>query len=196
VAAANPESVRPRRHDDDVIVDVVSKRRRTAFPTDAVVVDVTSRGPQPWVRLSPFYPHGGIPVPPSPGEVGASVEGIWQALKVFADKDVDASKLAVTRMTGLKRTVRRFGPVLGHRNGLRGSGLLDYEAARRRIYLPAYRWVLDNRVQDELAALRAIGAGKPLVLLDYTTNGDVANLTTPLSHAALVARYLTDQWDG
>jgi hypothetical protein len=56
--------------------------------------------------------------------------------------------------------------------------------------------VLDNRVQDELAALRAIGAGKPLVLLDYTTNGDVANLTTPLSHAALVARYLTDQWDG
>jgi hypothetical protein len=178
-----------------VNVEVASKRRRLAFPADVVVVDVTSRGPEPWVRLSPFYPHGGIPVPLSPGEVGASVEGIWQALKVFADNDVDASKLAVTKMTGLKRTVRRFGPVLGHRDGLRGSGLLDYETARRRIYLPTYRWVLDNCVQDELAALRAVAAAKPLVLLDYTTNGDVANLATPLSHAALVARYLTDRWD-
>jgi len=73
--------------------------------------------------------------------------------------------------------------------------VLDYETARRRIYLPTYRWVLDNCVQDELAALRAVAAAKPLVLLDYTTNGDVANLATPLSHAALVARYLTDRWD-
>jgi hypothetical protein len=99
-----------------VIVEVASKRRRTAFPATTVVVDVTSRGPEPWVRLSPFYPHGGIPMPLSPGDVGASVEGIWQGLKVFADADVDASKLTVTKMTGLKRTVRKFGPVLGHRH--------------------------------------------------------------------------------
>ena len=159
-----------------------------------MVVDVTSRGPEPWVRLSPFYPHGDIPVPLSPGEVGASVEGIWQALKVFADVDVDVSKLAVTKMTGLKRTVRKFGPVLGHRDGLRGSGLLDYETARRRIYLPAYRWVLDNCASDVVAELRELGAGRRLVLLDYTTNGDVANLATPLSHAALVARHLAGEW--
>ena len=73
-----------------------------------------------------------------------SVEGIWPALKIFADADVDVFKLSVTKMTGLKRTVRRFEPVLGHRDGLRGSGLLDYETARRRNHLPAYRWVLDN----------------------------------------------------
>jgi hypothetical protein len=30
--------------------------------------------------------------------------------------------------------------------------------------------------------------------LDYTTNGDVADLATPLSHAALVAQHLTGQW--
>jgi len=178
-----------------VIVEVASKRRRTPFPADVAVVDVTSRGPEPWVRLSPFYPHGGIPVPLSPGEVGTSVEGIWQALKVFAGADVDVSKLTLARMSGLKRTVRRFGPVLGHRDGLRGSGLLDYETARRRIYLPAYRWVLDNCVSDVLEELRELGAERPLVLLDYTTNGDVANLATPLSHAALVARYLTGRWD-
>ena len=30
---------------------------------EAVVLDVTSRGPEPWVRFSPFYPHGGITMP-------------------------------------------------------------------------------------------------------------------------------------
>ncbi|HXV94472.1 MAG TPA: hypothetical protein VD813_14295, partial [Pseudonocardia sp.] len=57
------------------------------FP-GATVLDVTSRGPQPWVRFSPFYPHGGIPVPLSPGAYGQSVEGIWQGLKVFERADV------------------------------------------------------------------------------------------------------------
>jgi hypothetical protein len=175
-----------------VLIEVASRRRRpetvrAAFP-GRVVVDVTSKGPEPWVRLSPFYPHGGIPVPLSPGVVGASVEGIWQALKVFEGSDVDPGKLTVTSMAGLKRTVRRFGPVRGHRAGLHGGHLLGYEAARREIYLPAYRWVLENRVADLVAELRTLARGPGVVLLDYTTNGDVSDLSAPLSHAALVAR--------
>ena len=71
---------------------------------------------------------------------------------------------------------------------------VDCETARRRIYLPAYRWVLDNCVSDVLAELRELGAGRRLVLLDYTTNGDTADLATPLSHAALVARHLAGEW--
>jgi hypothetical protein len=170
-----------------VLIEVVSKRRKL-LPEGRVVLDVTSKGPQPWVKLSPFYPHGGIPVPMSPGVVGASVEGIWQALKVFETIDVDPAKLAVTSMAGLKRTVRRYGPVRGHRAGLRGQHLLGYEAARREIYLPTYRWVLENRVPDLIAELRTLAEGPGVVLLDYTTNGDVTDLATPLSHAALVAR--------
>ncbi|WP_203925506.1 DUF6939 family protein [Virgisporangium ochraceum] len=181
-----------------MFIDVASRRRQAGTITAAfpgrVVLDVTSRGPEPWVRLSPFYPHGGIPVPLSPGVVGASVEGIWQALKVFENADVDAGKLGVTTMSGLKRTVRRFGPVRGHRAGLHGRHLLAYEAARREIYLPAYRWVLEHRAADLVAELRALAAGPGVVLLDYTTNGDVADLATPLSHAALVARFVTDRW--
>lgn len=50
---------------------------------DAVIIDVTSRGCKPWVRFSPFYPHGGIPVPFSPEKFSMTVEGIWQGLKVF-----------------------------------------------------------------------------------------------------------------
>ena len=34
---------------------------------DAVIADVTSQATDGLVRLSPFYPHGGIPVPFSEG---------------------------------------------------------------------------------------------------------------------------------
>jgi hypothetical protein len=57
------------------MVQVASRRRKPASVTrefpDSVVVDVTTRGPQPWVQLTPFYPHGGneniddLPSPPS-----------------------------------------------------------------------------------------------------------------------------------
>ena len=161
---------------------------------DATVIDVTSRGPQPWIRFSPFYPHGGIPVPCSSEQTGASVEGIWQGLKVFARQDVDPSKLANTTMRGLKRSARQFGAVLGHRAGLQGDRLLTYAEARRLIYLPTYRWVLDHRLQDELAELRRLGAAQLVLLLDYETNGDIDDLTRPLSHASLILRYLEESW--
>ncbi|MFF0415551.1 DUF6939 family protein [Kitasatospora sp. NPDC004745] len=176
-------------------INTASRRRATpsltaAFP-GAEIIDVTSKAPDPWVRLSPFYPHGGIPVPYSDGVTGESVEGIWQALKVFQDSDVDPAKLGVTTMKGLKRTVRRHGPVRGHRAGLHGDRLLSYETARRRIYLPAYRWILEHRAAD---LVELIGSKDDVVLLDYTTNGDVTDLTSPLSHAALIQLYIEGRW--
>ncbi|MFH8387741.1 DUF6939 family protein [Kitasatospora sp. NPDC018058] len=176
----------------------IASRRRTmasltaAFP-GAEIIDVTSKAPEPWVRLSPFYPHGGIPVPYSDGVTSQSVEGIWQALKVFQDSDVDPAKLGVTTMKGLKRTVRRYGPVQGHRTGLDGDRLLPYETARRRIYLPAYRWMLEHRVADLVEQLRN---KDDVVLLDYTTNGDVTDPASPLSHAALIQLHIEGRWPG
>jgi hypothetical protein len=160
---------------------------------EAPLIDVTSQRPQPWVRFSPFYPHGGIPVPFSPGVTAASVEGIWQGLKVFANADVDLGKLTNTTMRGLKRSVRSLGAVRGHRAGVNEGELLDYATARRRIYLPAYRWVLDHYLQPELAQLRLLGTSGTVVLLDYETNTDLANLSRPLSHAGLIMHYLL--WD-
>ncbi|WP_433204128.1 DUF6939 family protein [Dactylosporangium sp. CS-047395] len=175
-------------------IRVVHHGSRTAAAASATVVDVTSRGPHPWVRFSPFYPHGGIPVPLTPGVTATSVEAIWQALKVFATADVDRTLLQATRMTGLKRTVTRYGQVRGHRAGLNSPDLLDYETARRRIYLPAYRHVLDHNLTPELAQLRRLAAAGPLALLDYTTNGDISNLSKPLSHAALIRLHLLNEW--
>ncbi len=176
-------------------IEVLNRRRSleslAAQRPDALILDVTSRGPEPWVRFSPFYPHGDIPVPGWPGHVSESVEGLWQALKVFDTADVDLDKLAVTSMSGLKRTVRRYGPVRGHRIG---DDLLAYRDARYRIYLPAYRWVLDNKVADLVAELRKRATDGAVVLLDYTVNGDPDDLRRPLSHAALLARHLEDRW--
>ena len=176
-------------------VTVVSKRRRRAveeFRADpgVVVHDVTSKGEEPWVRFSPFYPHGGIPVPFSPGVTAMSVEGIWQALKVFESADVDLRKLEVADMRNLKRTARRFGRVLGHRAGVHGTRLLPYVEARRAIDLPSYWWVLDHRVADLVRELRSEAARGSVVLLDYTDNVDVDDVSRPLSHAGLVVAHV------
>ncbi|MBM7774732.1 hypothetical protein JOD54_004936 [Actinokineospora baliensis] len=156
----------------------------------AAVVDVTSKGPDPWVRFSPFYPHGGIPVPRVPDVTAQSVEGVWQALKVFEHNDVDLAKLGITSMRGIKRTTRRYGPVVGHRAGPTSDTILTYLDARRQIYLPTYTWVLTHRVANLVTELRHLAATQDIVVLDYTTNPDVEDLSTPLSHAALVARHV------
>lgn len=163
------------------------------FP-DSQIIDVTSKGSVPWVKFSPFYPHGKIPVPLSPGTFAESVEGIWQALKVFESCDIDTSKFFITNMKGIKRTTRSNGRVLGHRAGVNGERLLTYLEARRQIYLPAYLWVLENSLCAEVGQLRRIAASKPIILLDYETNCDIENLSTPLSHAGLVKRHLENDW--
>ncbi len=159
-----------------------------------VVLNLTSRGPEPWVRFSPFYPHGDIPVPLLPGYTAASVEGIWQGLKVFERTDVDLATFANTTMRGLKRTVRRFGPVRGHRAGVQGERLLSYVEARRAIYLPAYRWVLEHRLADLVERLRGMNLTNMVYLQDYETNVDVDDPARPLSHAGLVKLYVEDAW--
>jgi hypothetical protein len=162
---------------------------RQNFP-DAIIIDVTSKGDHPWVKFSPFYPHGDIPVPFSPDYVSASVEGIWQGLKVFETTDVDVSKFELTTMRGLKRTVRKFGSVLGHRKGVASDQLLAYRDARYQIYLPSYRWVLENCLSAEVEQLAILSQDQQIILLDYETNADIDNLAKPLSHAALIQKYL------
>jgi hypothetical protein len=160
----------------------------------AVIFDLTSRGPQPWVRLSPFYPHGALPVPFSPGYTSASVEGIWQGLKVFEHADVDPSRFAITAMKGLKRSERAYGRILGHRQGVSGEHLLSYARARRAIYLPVYHRMLTRCVADLLTELEQYAATQTVILLDYETHCDLNDLSHPLSHAGLVKCYLEGQW--
>jgi hypothetical protein len=160
---------------------------------EANIVDVTSNGEEPWVRFSPFFPHGGVPIP-NTSEFAHSVEGLWQGLKVFETEDIDPTKWRITSMKNIKRSSRSRGRVLGHRFGVGSDLLFPYRDARRNIYLPAYRWVLDHRLSQEVAELRVLASTKPLVLLDYETNCDVDNLSRPLSHGGLVKCFLEECW--
>lgn len=171
-----------------IIVESKRKKPETILKKypGAIIADVTSQAKDGLVKLSPFYPHGGIPVPFSEGYTATCVEAIWQGLKVFEQCDVDTSLFYNATMRGLKRSVRKYGKPLGHRKGVRGTELLGYVEARKQIYIPAYRWVLENKVSDIIDRLREASKTHTIVLLDYETNEDIDNPKKPLSHAALV----------
>lgn len=175
---------------------IIESRRKKAETLQklcpgAVIADVTSKSDNAQlVKLSPFYPHGGIPVPNSHGVKATCVEAIWQGLKVFESCGVDVAMFGNDTMKNIKRTVRKYGKPLGHQYGLDSTELLDYITARKKIYIPAYQWVLENKVQDIVARLREATKTKIIVLLDYETNADVDNPKKPLSHAALIKAYV------
>ena len=161
---------------------------RKKYP-HAIIADVTSQAKDGLVKLSPFYPHGDIPVPFSEGCTAACVEGIWQGLKVFEDEDIDLSMFNNNTMKGIKRTTRKHGRVLGHRKGINGIEILGYVEAKHLIYIPTYRWMLEHKVMDIIERLRKASETKTIVLLDYNTCCDVDDATKPLSHAYLVKAY-------
>lgn len=177
------------------MIIIESKKRKQAtiqkkYP-NAILADVTSGAKDGLVKLSPFYPHGGIPVPFSDGYTATCVEAIWQGLKVFEGADVDISLFHNDTMKGLKRTVRKYGKPLGHRRGVNGTELLSYIEARKLIYIPTYQWVLENKVAHIIERLKSANEeGKTIVLLDYDTNADVENIKRPLSHASLIKAYV------
>lgn len=179
-----------------IFIESKKKKKSTLaklYP-NAEVIDVTSKGKEPFVRLSPFYPHGNIPVPFSTNTFACSVEGIWQGLKVFEQADIDTSKFEVQNMKGIKRTVKKFGKPLGHRKGIRGTDLLDYLTARKQIYLPSYAWLLQNKTTNEIDQLIQIALTQDLVLLDFETNADIDNIKKPLSHAALIKKFIDKKY--
>ena len=176
-----------------IIIESKRKKLQTILKKypGAIPADVTSAATDGLVKLSPFYPHGGIPLPFSEGFTATCVEAIWQGLKVFESCDVDIQMFKNDTMKNIKRTVRRFGKPLGHRKGVYGTELLGYIEARKQIYIPTYKWVLENKVANIIERLRtANNEGKTIILLDYDTNADVENAKKPLSHASLIKAYV------
>lgn len=176
------------------MIIIESKRKKTEnilkkYP-NAILADVTSKAKDGLIKLSPFYPHYDIPVPFSPGYTATCVEAIWQGLKVFEHQGIDISLFQNDTMRNLKRTVRKYGKPLGHQKGVNGTELLGYIEARKQIYIPTYKWVLENKVKNIIDRLREATATKVIILLDYDTNGDVDNSHKPLSHASLIKAYV------
>lgn len=168
------------------------ERLQAQYPS-AVILDITSSSDKMYAQLlSPFYPHYNIPIPFTEGLTACCVEGVWQGLKVFQNEDVSLNSFKNDTMKDLKRTVRTHGTPLGHRKGVYGKELLNYFAARMLIYLPTYKWVLDNveRVHNVIERIKEQSEKQDIVLLDYNTNIDVRDISKPISHAGLVKLYI------
>lgn len=168
------------------------ERIKEQYPC-ADILDITSSSATRYAQmLSPFYPHGNVPIPFSSGMTATCVEAVWQGLKVFQTADVDLNTFKNDTMKGLKRTVRRFGKPLGHRKGVNGKELLNYFDARMLIYLPTYKWVLDNvqEVHNIVSRIAERSQTHDIVFLDYNKNTDFRNIFSPLSHAGLVKLYI------
>lgn len=179
-----------------IFIESKKKKEKTLLAKypNAKIVDVTSKATTSLVKLSPFFPHGDIPIPFSENTNGKSVEGIWQGLKVFKNYDIDKEKFLNDSMKDIKRTVRKYGTPLGHRKGINGHELLNYIDARIKIYLPIYLWVLENKVKEIINRLKEASINDDIVLLDYETNCDVLNPKKPLSHAFLIKAFIEGKY--
>tara|TARA_Y100001968_G_C19425424_1_gene754068 strand:- start:246 stop:884 length:639 start_codon:yes stop_codon:yes gene_type:complete len=174
------------------IHNVKKSRARLSKEYDhSIVIDVSSKAELPYLKFSPFYPHGDIPVPFSKGLTSESVEGVWQGLKVFRESDIDLKKLSIKNMSGIKRPARFYGKPLGHRKGIDGE-LIDYLEARKLIYVPCYLWMLKNKTHDLILELYHKARETDIILLDYTTNENLEDLSKPLSHASLIKQMLME----
>lgn len=183
------------------MIFIENKRRKRErllqdYPT-ADILDITSTTETKYAQLlSPFYPHGNIPIPFSPGFTSKSVEGIWQGLKVFETCGIDMLSFQNDTMKGLKRSVRKYGKPLGHQKGINSTELLNYFDARMQIYLPSYLWVLENipEVINIVSRIKNRSEVNDIVFLDYNTNIDFRDTSSPLSHAGLVKLYIENQY--
>lgn len=165
----------------------------------AIIFDITSSSPDKRCQLlSPFYPHKNIPIPgDSKGMTAYSVEGIWQGLKVFEHDGIDMDSFRNDTMKDIKRTVRKFGRPLGHQFGVYSKELLSYLDAKRLIYAPAYKFVLENipEVKATIERIRQKAQECDIVLLlDYNTNPDNRDASKPFSHAELVKMYIEGRY--
>lgn len=179
------------------MIYVVNKKRKLEkvkedFP-NATILDITSTSNMRYAQiLSPFYPHMNIPIPFTEGLTATCVEAVWQGLKVFDGADVDFATFRNDTMRDLKRTVRKYGMPKGHRKGAYGKELLGYFEARMLIYLPTYKWVLDNvpEVHHVVERIKEQSKIHDIILLDYNANIDFRDASKPLSHAGLVKLYI------
>ena len=73
---------------------------------------------------------------------------------------------------------------------------MNYADAKRLIYIPAYKYVLDNvpEVQNIIQRIKKQSEISDIVLLDYNLNPDNRDASKPLSHAELVKMYIEDRY--
>ena len=96
-------------------------------------------------------------------------------------------------MKNLKRTTKKYGKIVGHRKGVHGTEILNYHDARFQIYIPSYKWILENKLSDLVTELQRLSYKNDIVLLDYNINENIEDLSKPISHAALIKLFMENK---
>jgi hypothetical protein len=121
-----------------------------------------------------------------------SVEGIWEGLKVFEKEGPDVFRMTISNYKGLKRN--GAGAYKGHSAGS-DRPLLNQREARKKILLPAYRFVLKNYCESQLNTIKeALKEGRKVVIVDRHSPADIYDESKPISYGVLLKYYLLDKY--
>jgi hypothetical protein len=163
---------------------------RTDLPPDVVSIDVSSKASAEWAVLTPGFDHGDIPVPGMAGAVSRTVDGIWEGLKRFEHSPEDLTLLEAPKPKKRKLTTAS-GKLVGHL--YQGDMLKDEIEARKRIWLPAYTWMLQQcpAAREKFDELVELARTKTIHLYDTEENGDLHD-ARPLAHAAVLAELVKE----
>ena len=98
------------------MIAIESKRRKREnilkkYP-NAVIADVTSQATDGLVRLSPFYPHGGIPVPFSEGYTAMCVCLTSSTTKARAPQLLQLGRLMMKNVDGQRMAIVLFFTII------------------------------------------------------------------------------------
>jgi len=195
-------------NDPKKVVAVHSRRHGEAklkqdYGDDVKIIDVSLLSAEPWNKFHPAFPHQKIPLPTNNNNIfSMSVQGIWEALKVFENQGIDLSPMQNSKMRGLVRDEKKVGgKFLGWQRDIKNPSLplLQEREARKLIFLPAYYHVLDNNLKEPIAELRkfmskARAKNTKLVIRDHETNCDIDDVNNVLSHAHLIRLYLEGEY--
>lgn len=142
---------------------------------NVIIVDLTTiYGGNIFDKLSPYYPHGGIPIPNTPNLYQSSVNKVWQELCIKKNSNLNKS--------GYKNIM--------FRKGLNINEYWSYTEARREIFIPLYCWMLENKAFNIVEYLRKRTLKSTIVIIDKSTNCNIDNIDEPLSCAFLLKAYI------
>lgn len=139
--------------------------------SNTFVVDLTTRdGEDIFAKLPPYYLHRDIPIPNTPKVVLRSVNEVWQKLCV-KDGESELSKQKIKK-------------------GLYINEYWTYAEARKKILIPLYSWMLENKAWDIINYLRELSKYETITIIDKSTNCNIDNIHEPLSCAFLLKAYI------
>ena len=147
-------------------------------------LNVSSYGPKPYNRFSPFSysPDFRIPVPEQEGVYACSVEGIWQGLKLVNG--------VPDFLMFDRKPKKREGDVTGHM--LNGT-TLDIVTARERIYKPSYFFYVENYVPSEIKEdVLEKGLKQDIAFYDIESNLDPDDPSSPLAHSVFLRMFFDE----